>query len=277
MKEAQTKIQPLISSERKKDGNQKAVINHSSLDASYFGEWTGDPKKDELIFYQIKEKLKFYEKIQIQNLLEELKNKTYLIETLIQQKRDEETKKDSIQKPSKILCRPSSVRKPDLRWNIKVRNDLDQSNAAASAEPSSKTEYELNRLTSINQQLIQLLQKNSIPIPNDILSSDKQRVSFAVTAAPPSVKSQLYSRPQSGTESVTTLPYVIPILSRVSSARKDGGSRPESGLSGTMIGTSIAGSNSRPCTARQISRPGTSSAKRPASARFSKITGLNYN
>lgn len=226
-------------------------------------EWTGDPNKDEIQFYQMKEKLKFYEKIEIKNLLEELQNKTYLIESFIQQKKDEEAQKSKLEKPSRVPKQKSVRKSPDLRWNIKYATKADSKTSAVSAEPSSRMEHELSRLTALNQQLIQLLENNSIQVPSDILSSDKNRVSFSFSNA----------RPMSGADSTTTLPYVIPDISRASSVRKSRISRPASGHSVTVVGTpSIAGSQTRPSTARPVSRPVTS---RPISGRLNRITGFD--
>lgn len=202
-----------------------------------------------------------------------MKNKTYLIESFIQQKKEEEAQKAVLEKPSKLPQRPSSVRKvPDLRWNINFSKNIPKT-VAASAEPTSKMEHELSRLTALNSQLVQILEKNSIEVPNDILSCEKQRVTFAVQED--AHNSKLHTRTQSRPESTTTLPYVIPDISRASSSYKRI-SRPESGLSATIVGTpSIAGSHSRPCTARQISRPGTSSVKRAISARLRNISGFD--
>ncbi len=251
MKEAQSKS-------NSKTGTDIKGSKHA-LDGLTSGiDWSGDPTKDGLLFYQMKEKLKFYEKIEIDNLLEELKNKTYLIESFIQQKKDENAQKSDLDKPSKVSQRPSPVRKtPDLRWNIKYAKKADTKTSAVSAEPSSKMEYELSRLTVLNQQLIQILENNSINVPNDIVLQDKHRVSFALSNA----------RPESGSYSTITLPYVIPDISRASSARKNR-SRPQSGLSATIIGTpSIAGS--RPSTARLLSRPSTARLiSRPSTARL---------
>ena len=233
-------------------------------------EWTGDPKKDEFHFYQIKEKLKFYEKIEIQNLLEELKNKTHLIENFIQQKKDQEAQKTAPKKVGKSFQRQSPHPKfPELRWDIPYSN-VKHSRIASCAEPSSKLELEVSRLSSINEQLLQLLEKNSIAVPKEIFLTDKQKVSFALPRPPQSARSYTtnYSRPQSGQDLDSSTSFIIPDISRASSARRMV-SRPDSRLSATVVGTPNNEFLSRPNTSEQKKR-----SSRPVSARSVRMTGF---
>jgi hypothetical protein len=285
-------------------GSEKTTINHSSNFSNNHSKlsnrihtpsdeihWTGDAKMDELSFYHIREKLKSYERIQIENLLQELTNKTHLIENLIQEKRAAEKKFGTMKDATastrkKDFKRPVSPHRrfPDLRWNISF--DASQGNTTAgAAEPESMCGLDAqefaSKLMAQNQGLQRLLQSHQIEIPKELQGGEKLgKVAFTIPGTPTgeqrtgSARSLSTRRPVSALPTTGT-PFVIPQLSK---------SRPDSGIASqrtSALGTPRPGTadlhriHSRPTSSRVRDlqwprpprRPESGFSERPTSAR----------
>ena len=253
--------------------------------------WTGDAKKDELSFYHIREKLKSYERIQIENLLQELTNKTHLIEKLIQEKKDAERKYGDMKEAvtlakKKDLKRPVSPHRrfPDIRWNISF-DPSQGNNAAGAAEPAVLTrtvdaQEFTSKLMAQNHALQRLLQEHNIEIPKEFQPG---KVAFTIPETPLTERansarslSTIHRRPVSARPSHGSgSPFVIPQISK---------SRPDSGIASqrtSAFGASRPGTadvyrnQSRPTSSRMRDlqwpkpprRPGSGFSERPTSGR----------
>ena len=268
-----------------KEEHRRASI--SNLAVSHGLQWTGDARQDEMTFYQMKEKLRVYERIQVENLLQELKNKTHLIERLIEEKKELERRNEQQKTQKPLPKRSTSPLRlfPDLRWNAPSGAKLDPAQTrqiAGAAEPDGRPELlqqmrglqeSVDRLSSDNQILIKLLEAHKIEVPN-LMSEhsamggiDRQgKVGFTVPDMPkPPSRGRLSSARSHSTRfsgnhdsngTPDASPFVIPRLD----SRKI--SRPPSSSAASQRTL-----HSRPNTAgRPLTAGGAS--KRPMSSRF---------
>jgi hypothetical protein len=199
-----------------------------------------------LTFYQLLEKLKTYERIQVDTLLQELKNKTYLVEKLI----DEQ--KELVKKAQTRSTPPKRSKSPGMKaidFRDYIRAQVEENMIAGAAEPNMKDPererltLEIERLAQQNQALEQLLHQHQIPIP-DSQTSAKSKVAFKIPdihakrigsariPRPPS--SAASQRPQSGKSGKHSDVFVIPQLMKrpVSAAISSSGrlSRPSTAI-----------------------------------------------